>query len=289
MWSLNSVITSNAVIFPHSFGAEDYRFMLIYFKEADLARRSVPICRLSTRRLTYNYTSIVSNYNQKEVELFRFYNMQQKLDLINDRQNLMDSISRAVALDRVDQKVIQLLLNTKKRYLKLRTGKVDHSPIVSQEAHVQYMWRTELKVEKSLLTFLPELMRISRKTSIDAGDLTNEEFIQMKVEFIRSEYLKLKAAHLSYRKQHLHVINQKCQQHQEMRKKKYERYTNTFSKSKMKVIEKVEFRYGSDLTWVSTKEEVELEIMKDNIGRFKLAYSSLLLEGKLLEQLGISG
>ena len=56
----------------------------------------------------------------------------------------------------------------------------------------------------------------------------------------------------------------------------------------MRAIDRVEVREGSDLIQVSTQVAVEAAIMRENTGRFKLAYSSPFLSGNLLEQLGIS-
>ena len=66
-------------------------------------------------------------------------------------------------------------------------------------------------------------------------------------------------------------------------------HNSTFGKSKLKVIDKVEFRDRGDLIIVSTKDAIESTIMKENSSRFKLACISQLLEGDLCDQLGMLG
>ena len=56
-----------------------------------------------------------------------------------------------------------------------------------------------------------------------------------------------------------------------------------FGKCKIKAIDKVEFRDREDLITVSTKDVVESTIIKENLGRFKLACMSQLLEGDLCD------
>ena len=58
---------------------------------------------------------------------------------------------------------------------------------------------------------------------------------------------------------------------------------------KMKSINKVEYKEEETLVQVVTKEDAENAIIKENSSRFRLAYSSLLLDNELCEELGLSG
>ena len=62
-----------------------------------------------------------------------------------------------------------------------------------------------------------------------------------------------------------------------------------FGKQKMKSINKVEYKEEGTLVQVVTKEDAENAIMKENSSRFRLAYSSPLLDDELCEELGLSG
>ena len=57
----------------------------------------------------------------------------------------------------------------------------------------------------------------------------------------------------------------------------------------MKSISSVEYRKNGVLLQAISKEEVEYAIMKENSGRFRLAYTSPTLEGNLYNDLGPSG
>ena len=57
----------------------------------------------------------------------------------------------------------------------------------------------------------------------------------------------------------------------------------------MKATEKVEYKDRGDLTQVSTKDELQSEIMKENSDMFNLEHSCHLLEGDVCYQLGMSG
>ena len=81
---------------------------------------------------------------------------------------------------------------------------------------------------------------------------------------------------------------QKMIWHQEQRKKQHARCNVVFGKCRMKAIDRVKLREGSDLVQVTTQAALEAAIMRENTGRFKLACSSPFLRGDLLEQLGMS-
>ena len=201
----------------------------------------------------------------------------------------MDSIGRANRLDCIDRQVTELLLHAEKVCRKLRMGEVDFSPEVSRAADEWYMWRVAIKVAVGKYSLLPELKRICRKTGVSLPNLTNVPFLRSYVDQHRAVCVKLKRAHVLHRKQFLLRTRRKSIWQQEQRKRQYTRCKAVFGKRQMRAIDRVEFREGSDLVQVSTQAAVEAAIMRENTGRFKLAYSSPFLRGDILEQLGMSG
>ena len=75
----------------------------------------------------------------------------------------------------------------------------------------------------------------------------------------------------------------------EKQKRQLKRCNSTFGKHKLKAINRVEYREDGELIQVSTKNEVENAKMKENLSRFRLAYSSLILEENMCKELGPSG
>ena len=57
----------------------------------------------------------------------------------------------------------------------------------------------------------------------------------------------------------------------------------------MKAINRVEYREEGKLIQFNTKEEVENAIMQENSSRFRLAYSTLILEDGLCAELSLLG
>ena len=51
----------------------------------------------------------------------------------------------------------------------------------------------------------------------------------------------------------------------------------------------MEYREDDKLVQVTTQEEIENAIMKENLSKFRLVYSSPMLEDNLCEELGLSG
>ena len=119
--------------------------------------------------------------------------------------------------------------------------------------------------------------------------LSNISVLEYNVDQSKAAYLKLKGAHTHHRKQYLLRTQRTNVWHQEQRRKQCTQCNSFFGKRRMRAIDRVEFRDGSDLVQVCNKTDVEAAIMKENTGRFKLAYSSPFLNDNLLEQLGISG
>ena len=57
---------------------------------------------------------------------------------------------------------------------------------------------------------------------------------------------------------------------------KWIHFKNVFSKRKLKTIQAIEYIKEGCLIRMSKKLEIEIEIMKKNKARFKLAYNSLI-------------
>ena len=78
----------------------------------------------------------VKKYNKNSLDLLQFYEIDKKLDKIEEDWENRDELSRAKKLDNIDIQVTSLLLHTEKRYRKLRIGEVNFSPKVSKIAEI---------------------------------------------------------------------------------------------------------------------------------------------------------
>ena len=123
---------------------------------------------------------------------------------------------------------------------------------------------------------------------MDISDLNNKQSIKMNIERTR-EYLNLRAQQEALRRKYLETIGRIMQQKREKQKRQFKRCNNTFGKHKLKIINRVEYREDRILIQVFTKNEVENAIIKENSSRFRLTYSSLILEENMCEELGLLG
>ena len=168
-------------------------------------------------------------------------------------------------------------------------GEVDYSPEVSKAAERQYTWRIALKVSNGESMRRRELTRLANKWNMDISDLNNKQSIKMNIERSRREYLNLRAQQEALRRKYLETTGRIMQQKREKQKRQFKCCNNTFGKCKLKAINRVEYRKDGELIQVSTKNEVENAIMRENSSRFRLAYSLLILEKNMCKELGPSG
>ena len=113
--------------------------MIVDFEKKDLQGSTAAICRPSMRRLICDYPAIVEKYNEEAYHLLQCNNVPKQLDRLERQWYQLDAPSRATKLNRIDQQVTELLLHAEKDCRKLRTGKVDFSPEVSNAADKWYL------------------------------------------------------------------------------------------------------------------------------------------------------
>ena len=111
----------------------------------------------------------------------------------------------------------------------------------------------------------------------------------MNIERSRRDYLNLRAQQEALRRKYLETTGRILQWQKEKQKRQFKCCNSTFRKHKLKAINRVEYRERGELIQVSTKNEVENAIMKENSSRFRLAYSTLILDDNICEELDPSG
>ena len=111
----------------------------------------------------------------------------------------------------------------------------------------------------------------------------------MNIEYSRREYLNLRVQQEVLRRKYLETTGRILQWKREKQKKQIKHFNNTFGRCKLKAINRVEYREDEELIQVSTKNEVENAIMKENSSRFRFVYSLLILEDFMCKELGLSG
>ena len=124
---------------------------------------------------------------------------------------------------------------------------------------------------------------------MDISDLNNKWSIKMNIKRSRRDYLNLRAEQEALRRKYLETTRTILQWQREKQKRQFKRCNSTFGKRKLKAINRVEYRKGRELIQVSTKNEVENTIIRENSSRFRLAYSALILEDNICEELSPSG
>ena len=289
VWVSNDVTPTVVSVFPHKFGVGDHRVILVDFNLDQLIQRNVRICTPTMRRLICENKRSVDTYNQLAMNLLTSNKILQRLENLEGLFGSMDMDRWCVKLNRIDEQVTDILLHAEKRCRKLRTGEVEYSPEVSEAAEKWYAWRLALKTKQGTHTNTRELQRLANKWNIDLNHQENIWSLKMNVERSRREYLELKAQHEIHRRRYLERTGRLAKWNKESRKRQYKRCNTTFGKRKMKSISSVEHRDNGVLLQASTKEAVEFAIMQENSNRFRLAYSSPLLEGNLHFELGPSG
>ena len=111
----------------------------------------------------------------------------------------------------------------------------------------------------------------------------------MNIERSRRECLGLRAQQEVLRRKYLEKSGRLNQWEKEKQKRQFKNCNNTFGRSRLNAINRVEYRENGELVQVTTKEEIENDIMIENSSRFRLAYSSPLLDDELCEEVDLSG
>ena len=103
---------------------------------------------------------------------------------------------------------------------------------------------------------------------MDISDLNNKWSIKMKIESSRREYLSLRAQQEVLRRKNLENTGRLQQWEKEKQKRQFKHCNNTFRRSRLNAINRVEHRENGELVQVTTKEEIENAIMIKNSSRF---------------------
>ena len=88
------------------------------------------------KRLICKNKNAIKKYNSRTVELYRFYNIDSKLDDIKRNWHIIDDNTRIVRLDLLNKQTIGILLNAEKEYRKLMIGEVDYLLELSRAAKI---------------------------------------------------------------------------------------------------------------------------------------------------------
>ena len=289
IWTSSNLSTSAVSILPQKFGAGDHRVILADFDLDQILERNVRICRPKIRRLICENKKSVANYNAIAWKHLQFHNIPKRLKDLEDSFEHVDRDRWNIRLNMIDEQITETLLHAEKLCRKLRMGEVDYSPEMSKASEVWYTWRLALKVAEGEKHRKKELSQLVKKWRIEIDDMRNKWSIKMNIERSRKEYLDIKDQQALLRKRYLEDTGRTAQWKKEKQKRQFKRCNSTFGKQKMKSINKVEHVEEGNLVQVVTKEEVENAIMKENSSRFRLAYSSPLLNDELSEELGLSG
>ena len=289
IWVSHDVTPTEVSVFPHRFGVGDHRVILVDFNLNQIIQQSVKICSPSMRRLICENEKSVENYNSLASALLKSNKIQQRLEQLEASFNSTDRDRWCVKLNMIDEQITEILLHAEKKCRKLRTGEVEYSPEVSEASEKWYAWRMALKIAQGERTNTRAIHRLLAKWNIDTSNLHNIWSLKMNVERSRREYLELKAQHVAYRKKYLERTGRRAKWKKESQKRQFKRCNQTFGKRKLKSIDSVEYRENGVLLQATSKEEVEYAIMKENSCRFRLAYTSPILQGDLHDSLGPSG
>ena len=96
---------------------------------------------------------------------------------------------------------------------------------------------------------------------MDMSDLNNKWSIKMNIERSRREYLGIRAQQEVLRRKYLENTGRLQQWEKEKQKRQFKRCNNTFGRSRLNAINRLEHRENGELVQVTTKEEIENAIM----------------------------
>ena len=109
----------------HSFGTGDHRIITVDFNLRDAAGYRVKIYYPEIRRLIGDNKLVAEKYDAKVLELLTFYDINKKLDKLENNWDSLEELRRVAKPDMINEQVTRLLLCTKKECRKLRTGEVN--------------------------------------------------------------------------------------------------------------------------------------------------------------------
>ena len=96
------MISKNTVILSYRFGIEDYRIILVNFKQSNVGGYRVNICSPVIYRLMYENNFTVEKCIKKSLDLLQFHKIDKKLDKIETEWDNKDNLSREERLDKID-------------------------------------------------------------------------------------------------------------------------------------------------------------------------------------------
>ena len=105
----------------------------------------------------------------------------------------------------------------------------------------------------------------------------------------QTRMLAIESTACSFKKEALKKTGRETQWKKEEQRRQFKRCNSTFGKQKMKSINKVEHKEEGVLVQVTTQDEVENAIMKENSTQFRLACSSLIFKDEMCKELDPSG
>jgi hypothetical protein len=89
----------------HRFRIGDHRVIITDFNLKDVVGYQVKIYYLEIRRLTEDDKSVVEKCIAKVLEQLTFYNINKKLDELEDNCNSLEELRKVVKLDMIDKQV----------------------------------------------------------------------------------------------------------------------------------------------------------------------------------------
>ena len=78
------MVLANTVLLLYEFSIRDYRMILVNFNLKNVVGYQVKIYHLEIRRLREDNKLVAEKYNEKALELLIFYNIDKKLDELED-------------------------------------------------------------------------------------------------------------------------------------------------------------------------------------------------------------
>ena len=296
-WATKDIKISAAGFLPFNFGAGDHRAIFVDIPLSSFIGTELhTIARPTARRLICNQEHIYNKYCDLLENYLVQHRVQEKLDLLAQKQHLTKTIRTAV-LESIDLVIGEGMRMAEKRCRKLRMGAVPYSPELAKAGIQIKLWSLVVRHKRGKNINTRYIRRIAKQCELRSVLACTLETAITNHKAAMKIYTKLKRDALNLRRNFLNdrvnnATTEKAKReytqilmHEESRRC-WRAINNSRGKKPQNGISAVTVKENDSWKRIDTKEEVEEAIMSNNSARFHLTGDTPMMQPDTVEKIG---
>ena len=287
VWVTRDLQVARACFLPFHLGVGDHRAILLDVRSSSLLGRPSSLIQKPTmRRLQCWIHSVKRRYRRSLVNYCIEHRIQEKIS------------ARSGPLDNVDQVNTRGMIHAEKKSRKLRTGKVYHSPRVSDAGRLLSLWTLVLRAWLCGGVKKRTVQRQARRCGLSCPLSLTPDQVRWELARARDEYTRLKQNSQWHREQHLLLQASttasterakaiKMRLRNEKSRREWQTIKRASGKTRSKSISSVAVLKGNRRVNTVGKEATEQAILNNLVRKFGgLTAGTPMMEGSLASALG---